>query len=170
MVAESASPVVESRKSVTQSRATSRHGRTLFESLQVGNQAFQGERHSADTAGLRHEKYMNQEPNSEAAETVQTTSVPAVDLPRLVLPFELALTRWSLVCIIWRDLASDHPNLTAFLAGWGCRCIGAAMPETIESFRDSFRVGWREADTMIAIEIQRQNAEVRHGAKDADLD
>jgi hypothetical protein len=27
---------------------------------------------------------MNQEPNSEAAETVQTTSVPAVDLPRLV--------------------------------------------------------------------------------------
>ena len=83
---------------------------------------------------------------------------PAVDLPRLVLPFELALTRWSVVCIIWRDLASDHPNLTAFLAGWGCRCIGATMPETIESFRDSFRVGWREADTMIAIEIQRQNA------------
>jgi len=27
---------------------------------------------------------MNQEPNSEAAETVQTTSVPAVDLPQLV--------------------------------------------------------------------------------------
>jgi hypothetical protein len=27
---------------------------------------------------------MNQEPNSEAAETAQTTSVPAVDLPRLV--------------------------------------------------------------------------------------
>lgn len=27
---------------------------------------------------------MNQEPNSEAAETVQTTSVTAVDLPRLV--------------------------------------------------------------------------------------
>ena len=57
MVAESASPVVESRKSVTQSRATSRHGRTLFESLQVGNQAFQGERwgYGAGTgrAGLR---------------------------------------------------------------------------------------------------------------------
>ena len=84
MVAESASPVVEPREPVPQSRATSRHGRTLYESLQVGNQAFQGERHSADTAGLRHEKYMNQEPNSEAAETVQTTSVPAVDLPRLV--------------------------------------------------------------------------------------
>jgi hypothetical protein len=30
---------------------------------------------------------MNQEPNSEAAETVQTTSVPADDLPRLVRPF-----------------------------------------------------------------------------------
>jgi hypothetical protein len=30
---------------------------------------------------------MNQEPNSEAAETVQTTNVPAVDLPRLVRPF-----------------------------------------------------------------------------------
>ncbi len=103
---------------------------------------------------------MDKEPNSEAAETAQTKDVPAVDLPRLVLPFELALTRWSVVCIIWRDLASDHPNLTAFLAGWGCRCIGATMPETIETFRDSFRVGWREADTMIAIEIQRQNVKV----------
>jgi hypothetical protein len=30
---------------------------------------------------------MNQEPNSEAAETVQTTNVPAVDLPRLFRPF-----------------------------------------------------------------------------------
>jgi hypothetical protein len=30
---------------------------------------------------------MNQEPNSEAAETVQTTNVPAVDLPRLVRLF-----------------------------------------------------------------------------------
>ena len=100
---------------------------------------------------------MSKPQDPEAAETARTTDKPAVDLPRLVLPFELALTRWSVVCIIWRDLASDHPNLTAFLAGWGCRCIGATMPETIESFRDSFRVGWREADTMIAIEIQRQN-------------
>jgi hypothetical protein len=29
---------------------------------------------------------MNQEPNSEAAKTVQTTSAPAVDLPRLARP------------------------------------------------------------------------------------
>lgn len=85
-----------------------------------------------------------------------THAAPPVDLDRLVLPFELALTRWSVVCIIWRDLASDHPNLTAFLAGWGCRCIGAAMPETIETFRDSFRVGWREADDQITI-ASRQN-------------
>ncbi len=75
----------------------------------------------------------------------------------LVLPFDLALTRWSVMCIVWRDLAGDHPNLTAFLAGWGCRCIGAAMPEKIEAFRDSFRVGWKEADDQIAIERQRHN-------------
>lgn len=31
---------------------------------------------------------MNQEPNSEAAETVQTTDSPAVDLPRLVRQFD----------------------------------------------------------------------------------
>jgi hypothetical protein len=32
---------------------------------------------------------MNQEPNSEAAETVQITNVPAVDLPRIVRRFEV---------------------------------------------------------------------------------
>jgi len=32
------------------------------------------------------------------------------------------------------------------------------MPEKIEAFRDSFRVGWKEADDQIAIERQRQNA------------
>ena len=39
---------------------------------------------SADTAGRRHAKSMKQEPNSEAAEPVQTKEIPAVDLPQLV--------------------------------------------------------------------------------------
>jgi hypothetical protein len=49
MVAESASPLVEPRKPVTQSRATSRHGRTLPKSIQVGDQTFQGERSRTPT-------------------------------------------------------------------------------------------------------------------------
>ena len=63
------------------------------------------------TAKYQHERTMNtnKPQNHEAAETVQTTSVPAVDLPRLVLPFELALTRWSVVCIIAFVLVSADP-------------------------------------------------------------
>ena len=69
-----------------------RTGRHIFELRRdvsadtLDGSSFSAERHSADTAGLRHTKSMNQESNSEAAETVQTTNVPAVDLPRLVLP------------------------------------------------------------------------------------
>lgn len=80
-----------------------------------------------------------------------------------VLPFELALIRWSVVCTSWGELATGYaPLLTAFLAGWGCRCIEASMPENLGAFRDSFRVGWREADTMIAIERQKNTATVSY--------
>ena len=73
-----------------------------------------------------------------------------------VLPFEMALIRWSVVCTSWGDMSGGYyPLLTAFLAGWGCRCIEVSMPENLGTFRDSFRVGWREADTMIAIERQK---------------
>ena len=89
-----------------------------------------------------------------------TDDLRAVASSSFVLPFDLALVRWSVVCRSWGELSAGHaPLLTAFLAGWGCRCIGASMPENLGTFRDSFRVGWREADTMIAIETQRQNAQ-----------
>ena len=42
---------------------------------------------------------MNQEPNSEAAETVQTTSVPAVDLLRLVRQSYFGTVRLTIGCM-----------------------------------------------------------------------
>ena len=42
---------------------------------------------------------MNQEPNPEAAETVQTTSVPAVDLPRLVRQSYFGTVRLTIGCM-----------------------------------------------------------------------
>ena len=75
----------------------------------------------------------------------------------LVLPLDLALTRWAVVCQSWGELAHGHaPLLSAFLAGWCCRCIGASQPDDLGQFRDSFRVGWREADQQVEIEA-RQN-------------
>jgi len=86
-----------------------------------------------------------------------TTNTPERLSPAgFVLPFDLALVRWSVVCTSWGELSAGHaPLLTAFLAGWGCRCIGASMPENLGTFRDSFRVVrplrrrgiWREADS-----------------------
>jgi len=51
---------------------------------------------------------MNQEPNSESAETVQTNEIPAVDLPRLV----------RLVRSVWDDVGIPPKDaLMAFAAG-----------------------------------------------------
>lgn len=72
-----------------------------------------------------------------------------------ILPLELAFVRWSVVHRQWHELANDMPLLSAFLAGWNFRCIGLGMPEKLGTFRDSFRVGYREADTMIQIEKQK---------------
>lgn len=95
-----------------------------------------------------------------------TDTLRAFTSTSFVLPLDLALVRWSVVCTSWGELSAGHaPLLTAFLAGWGCRCIGASMPEDLGTFRDSFRVGWREADTMIAIETQRQNASDQRTAR-----
>lgn len=70
-----------------------------------------------------------------------------------ILPFELALIRWSVVCGKWNDLSSGSaPLLTPFLAGWCCRCAGASMPVDVGPFGDSLRTGWREADDHIAID------------------
>ena len=72
-------------------------------------------------------------------------------------PFELALIRWSVVHGRWHEMSSaSMPNLTAFLAGWGSRCVGIPIPEKMECFVDSFRAGWTEADTAIAIELQNR--------------
>lgn len=73
-----------------------------------------------------------------------------------LLPFELALIRWSVVHLQWHETANDMPNLTAFLTGWGARCLGmenTAPPD----FQNSFRRGWREADDQIAIALQRSS-------------
>lgn len=70
----------------------------------------------------------------------------------LLLPLDLALIRWSVVCQSWGELSSGHaPLLPAFLAGWCCRCIGADMPVNVGQFKDSFRAGWCEADDQIII-------------------
>lgn len=128
------------------------------------------ERHSADTAGLRHEKSMNQEPNSEAAETAQTMSVLAVDLPRLV-----------------RLLAVAQPVMEAWaksheLDEWHCRCedlIGTAYPSNlcpiccVES-----SINWRDGNAYYYCPDHGElndlycepNAEVSHAAPPAASD
>lgn len=90
--------------------------------------------------------------------STEDTTAPAVDQQRLVLPLDLAFIRWSVVHRGWHEIGGDCPLLLAFLAGWSCRCIGASQPIDLGTFRDSFRVGWREADDQIAI-ASRQNAE-----------
>jgi hypothetical protein len=66
---------------------------------------------------------------------------------------DMALVRWSVVCGSWRELGGDFPDVGAFLAGWFLRVLGAEMPprEKLGRCPDSFRVGWREADTQIVI-------------------
>lgn len=71
---------------------------------------------------------------------------------------DLALTRWSVVCEKWNDLApASQPILGAFLAGWYWRDMGNKIPdkEDIGTFCDSFRVGYREADIYLQINFQR---------------
>ena len=81
-------------------------------------------------------------------------------LPLLVLPLDLAMTRWSVKCTAWSKLSPGAaPVLGAFLAGWYCRCIGTAYFEP-DQLRDSFRVGWREADDHIYIQLHSQNTPV----------
>ena len=82
--------------------------------------------------------------------------------PRVAMPLtiDIALIRWSVVCGTWDDMSSGHaPNLQAFLAGWCCRVIGATMPICLGTMRDSFRVGWREADQQVEIAAR----EIRSG-------
>ncbi|RRJ96822.1 hypothetical protein Ga0100231_023945 [Opitutaceae bacterium TAV4] len=79
----------------------------------------------------------------------------------MILSLDIALIRWSVVCRQWEGFsAGNAPLLGAFLAGWYCRSIGASMPEDVGQFRESFRVGWREADQQIEIESRKPSAHV----------
>ena len=85
-------------------------------------------------------------------------SVPPSCSARL-LSIDLALIRWSVRCRTWQELSAggSQPELGPFLAGWFCRCsgIGLSLIVADHAFRDSFRIGWREADDCIAIEEQK---------------
>ena len=74
---------------------------------------------------------------------------------------DLALIRWAVVCHQWRENGGIHPQLGAFLAGWflrDCSHKNAIRPDGM-AFRDSFRRGWQEADTEIAI-IDRETQHI----------
>lgn len=73
----------------------------------------------------------------------------------VVLPLEVALTRWSVVHRAWHDLGADCPSLHGFLAGWFCRMCEAQPPVLVGLFRDSFNCGWREAHEQIEIESRK---------------
>lgn len=71
---------------------------------------------------------------------------------------DLALIRWSVVCRQWHDFGGDAPMIGPFLAGWFMRDMKADMPEQLSlgTFRDSFRKGWGECDTQLAILAQQE--------------
>jgi hypothetical protein len=92
----------------------------------------------------------------DGATSADPSPAPAV-APVAPWDFETALIRWSVVCRSWQDLAAGHqPEIGPFLAGWFTRCMGASTPADLGQFRDSFRVGWREADTHIEITFREQ--------------
>ena len=63
------------------------------------------------------------------------------------LTIDQAITRYAVVSEEWRDFGgqASMPYIPAFLAGWNMRAIGAPEPENVGQWRDSFRVGYREA-------------------------
>ena len=69
---------------------------------------FKQNHHSADTAEPRHEKSMKPEPNSVAAETVQTTNVPAVELLRLAR--QSITPREAFEHATWKYANETYPN------------------------------------------------------------
>ena len=66
---------------------------------------------------------------------------------------ELAIIRYAVVCQGWNDFSSGYtPHLPAFLAGWFMREIDPDSYLYVGQFKDSFRAGWSECDTMKAIQ------------------
>ena len=90
-----------------------------------------------------------------------TSDAQLCSLERVVraTSLDMAMVRWGVVCCSWRELGNSFPDIGAFLAGWFLRVLGAEMPpkEKLGRCPDSFRVGWREADTQIVI-ASRSNA------------
>lgn len=76
------------------------------------------------------------------------------------MKIETALIRWSVVCAQRSDFAAgDMAMLKPFLAGWFMREMGANEPASDAlpaCGRTSFRQGWNECDTMLAIEEREQ--------------
>lgn len=74
------------------------------------------------------------------------------------LTLDLALIRWSVMCESWGELSSGSaPQLGSFLAGWFTRAMGATKPEKLGQLRDSYMVGWREADSCVNIKRREEN-------------
>ena len=97
--------------------------------------------------------------------TNQSPPLDSVPLHPMVLPLDRALTRWSVACASWSELAAGSaPLLQAYLAGWMCRCCGTSRPQHEGDFRDSFRRGWADAETEIIIAM-RQNGRMRDGGQ-----
>lgn len=71
------------------------------------------------------------------------------------LTLDLAIIRYSVICESWQRLSPGFtPVLGAFLAGWFCRDMGSKADESVAGgrFRDSWRAGWTEADSQLAID------------------
>jgi hypothetical protein len=69
---------------------------------------------------------------------------------------ELAIIRYAVVCEKWKSIGGTYPILGAFICGWFMRDMnGENFVDVSSQFRDSYRVGWNEADTMLKIEEQK---------------
>lgn len=74
-----------------------------------------------------------------------------------MLPLDLALIRWSVVCERWSKLSSrSAPTLGSFLGGFYSRCVGIPLPAHDHILRDSLATGWRQADEQTVIHARKE--------------
>ena len=70
----------------------------------------------------------------------------------MITTLDKALTRWAVAFQGWQSVGGAMPVLGAFLAGWFCRDLGGLRdPPKGTSLKDSWKKGWDEADSEIAI-------------------
>lgn len=78
----------------------------------------------------------------------------------LILPLDLAVIRYSVVCEKWGNLSnSAAPHFGAFLAGWYMRCVGLPPPMQYHISRESLRAGWAQANEQVAINVREARRE-----------